>query len=195
MTAHNFRYQRGKVSTDKYWARPTLPNISGFLNQVLPKVKSQGMELWIAGKVLVDIANTWDFDCYLTGPAQPQIIEDLQHEMLSVGFDYDLLVDPYWASGHPTVFKDSMNQWQATDTRVWLLFPTKHRSGAKETITDWRAQPHVPQITEYLVEFNYGHSPVNKKHGAYLDQHGGFPKVNAQEYLLSLADSTEILNN
>lgn len=193
MTTANFIYERGRVQRTQYWHRPSLQGQQQFLLEVLPELEKQAAELWVTGKVLRDPANTWDFDCFFTAAQPAQTIEDLQHYLLDTGFKYDMLVDPYWVSAVPQAVK-KQNRWHNSEVKVWLLYPVRYKNRARDTTTDWRGQPGVPQITEYLVEFDYGRSPIPQKHWSYLDKHGDFQKILARDYLVSLGNSEKVIN-
>ena len=188
-----FYYRRGLAETQTPWQRPSPNRILKFIDRAIPVIESLGLELWLTGRSLRDPYNTWDVDCYIIGQIDNKSNEDIQHALIDEGFRQGILVDPYWMSNHSPAYKQD-NRWFQTASKIYLLYPVIWQNKDRSTTIDHRGQTHIPQITEYLVEFAYGNQPLKEKHVEYLNTHKDFQRINARDYPLTIDATANTLN-
>jgi hypothetical protein len=180
-----FYYQRGPVWTKTHWQRPTRPLINSFLNDAIPLANELGLDIWLQGACLRDLTTTWDLDIVLLGDCEDEpALERLQLRLLDIALNqYNLLLDPYWASDLCKMIRLPNGIWTSSDTIVKMIHPIIKLTEQESFKRDRRQDPTVVQLTEYMLAMNYKDRILNAKHQELLDQKGGFEYLHSRDWL------------
>jgi hypothetical protein len=185
----SFFYQKGKVTTTIPWQRPTPDNAIKFLDNLLPKIHSQGLELTIIGGSLEDMTKTWDLDMILTGTTKDQDLEDLLHEMTDFSLNQcSLLIDAYWISDSVFHELDENNIWRyKKDVYYKILNPTIKRSPTSNLYVDILRRLDRGPLTEYLCQATFP-GPIPDKYYPKIEKNNGLKTMLAVDWRKELID-------
>ena len=185
----SFFYQKGKVTTTIPWQRPNPDSIVKLLDNIIPKVNAQGLELRIMGGCLLDMNATWDLDLLLTGQIDNQDLEDLLHEMTDFSLNQcSLLLDAGWFSDLVYYRLDENDVWRYNDGPVFkMLNPTIKRSPTSAFYSDALRRPSSIPLTRYLFQGKF-EKVVPKEHYSKFVKNNGLKTMLAVDWRKELID-------
>lgn len=190
-----FFYQRGNVTTNKIWGRPTYAKLRSFLEDIISTTDIlDHYQLYLMGGILYSYWGTWDVDICLTGEIRDyrrlEMYMDLMYD-ISLN-QYEMLIDAQWLEiPLPQVsFQEliSPNFKNYTLEYVKTTYIIK-QIGEEKSFFDLRNRNDVKVLTEFLVKGKHGEYPITKQ--KLVDRILGYP----DKLLRSNMNVVEFLDN
>lgn len=158
-----FFYQRGEVTTNKIWNRPSYKVLKKYLNYLEETGILDGFDCYLTGGVLSNFEDTWDVDILIKSEKSDKEIEACLNKMLDISLnDFNLLVDV----GHAENITGKVSKYEMMNGNYHIagfyktIGYTKKIINDEVFIKDSRDVKDNKILTEYLIEKNYSvHKP------------------------------------
>jgi hypothetical protein len=192
-TNTSYLYKVGDRTYTKKTRRPCRENIVKFLDLALPLISSENYTAIVTGRVLYDIANTYDFDFWLMGSITDY--EKLEQLILNL---YDiannlagLWVDIKWSAVPWAMYYDPVvGQVVNKDAEnIIISYCELKQPNGNSWLSDHRIDSRYTPITEWLVKTNFKDTPVEKFKShqiEFVKKYGNFRFVAVEEFLQNL---------
>jgi len=178
------KYQRGPVSTDRSFIKPTKAAIRAWYEDMKFAIERSGFTAYIVGSSLTNIEYTFDVDIVYVGAYKPDQIEQLLITTLTTGFRHKLLVDTRWQNKIETAeYKDE--HIIILDTQfVFLNYYEQDYGNGYKIINDFRLNPQYKAVNENLVfsTFDRVSQRLKPHQMEYVVKHGKFASMLLEDY-------------
>ena len=173
------KYQRGPVSTDKEFNKPTIPVIKMWYADMKLAIERSGYQAYMTGRCLTDVNSTMDVDIVFTGTLKLDTLEQLMITSVVTGFRHNLLIDCRWQDNIDTAeYKDGKITILPTEF-IFLNYYEQDNGIGRKTINDYKLNPQFKVVNDNLVSSSFNRvSPRLKKHlEQYIMKHGKLANV------------------
>jgi SAM-dependent methyltransferase len=192
-TNEPYLYTVGNRIYTKKTRRPCRENIVEFLNLALPLITAENYTAVVTGRVLYDIANTYDFDFWLMGPiADYKKLEQLILNLYDIANNLaGLWVDIKWSAVSWSMYYDPITgQVLNKDAEnISISYCEVKNPKGNSWLSDRRIEPNYTPITEWLVKTNFKDTPVEKfkpNQIEFVKKYGNIRSVLVEEFLQNL---------